>query len=61
MIILKVNDKKFGKNFIDYTVVNKDSNEILENGKCGNFNIISSLFFKLRERYGNDNVKMLTR
>ncbi|PLR99614.1 hypothetical protein [Bacillus sp. T33-2] len=61
MIILTANDKLFGKNFIDYTIRNRETKEILDSGKCKDFGYIRKLFIQLREQHGVENVKLLTR
>ena len=55
-----VNDKRFGKNYIDYKIENKLTGEV-ETGKCGNHKAISDIFFGLRDKHGEEAVKMLAR
>ena len=57
MIIMTVTDKKFGKNFVDYKIENKDTGEV-ETGKCGNMGYTAKLFFDLVNQHGDSNVQL---
>lgn len=59
MFKIIVNDKKFGKNYIDYKVIDKTNNEVVTEGKCKNHSHISSIFFGLVNEYGVKNVILL--
>ncbi|WP_419884026.1 hypothetical protein ACN6MY_11465 [Peribacillus sp. B-H-3] len=59
MILLKVDDKTFGKSKITYDVVDKENGQVIISGKCMDFTIVSDKYYELKEQYGSSNVKLV--
>ncbi|AZV61493.1 hypothetical protein ACPOM7_14485 [Peribacillus castrilensis] len=59
MILLKVDDRKFGKSNIKYSVVDKETNELIISGVFKEFGQASDKYYELKDEYGPSNVKMI--
>ncbi len=60
MLKMFVYDKKFGQPLIKYSVVDTETNEVLEQGKRKEYDQIGEIYFSLIKKYGQENVKMLS-
>jgi hypothetical protein len=59
MILLKVDDRKFGKNNIEYSIVNKETDQLIISGVFDEFGQASDKYYELKDEYGSSNVKMV--
>ncbi|MFJ7754249.1 hypothetical protein ACQKGI_17710 [Peribacillus muralis] len=59
VILLKVDDRKFGKRNIKYSVVDKETNELIISGIFEEFGQASDKYYELKDEYGSSNVKMV--
>ncbi|MBK5444674.1 MULTISPECIES: hypothetical protein [unclassified Peribacillus] len=59
MILLKVDDRKFGKSNIKYSIVDKETNELIISGVFEEFGQASDKYYELKDEYGSSNVKMI--
>ena len=59
MILLKVDDRKFGKSNIQYSIVAKETDELMNSGMFEEFGQASDKYYELKDEYGSSNVKMV--
>lgn len=61
MIILKVDDRTYGRNNIQFSVIELETNAILSSGQCDDFSVVTTKYYDLKDKHGTKNVRMVLR
>ena len=60
-VVLRIEDKRFGKPWITYKAVLTKTNEVLREGKCKDFVTTRAVYKELIDMYGDNRVLLLQR
>ena len=59
MILFRVDDRKFGKHNIEYSIVSRENDELIHSGVSDDFGKVCDKYYQLKEEFGSSNVKMI--
>ena len=59
MILFRVDDRKFGKYNIEYSIIFRENDRLNYSGVFNDFGKVCDKYYELKDEFGSSNVKMI--